>query len=138
MSTADTVAAVLRAWASEEDVEGEIVAVAPPLGSPEEVAEWMLDRLDRAGLQVLTKEPPPDASQNAPHYWVGNRGVATGGNIPSAPRDDLRVALLDAVVRLPEPTLGLRGGVNRGAVIDAINATFRSFFAATPEEGQPG
>jgi hypothetical protein len=38
--------------------------------------------------------------------------------------------LRDAVVRLPEPTLGLRGNVNRGKVIDLINAVMQ---AASPD-----
>lgn len=43
----------------------------------------------------------------------------------AAPRPlGLREALVVAIVDLPQPTLGRAGGVNRGAVIDAINREF--------------
>lgn len=38
--------------------------------------------------------------------------------------EPIRREVIAAIIALPQPTLGIAGGVNRGAAVDAINAVF--------------
>lgn len=73
--------------------------------------------------------------ENTHNFEWRNRRIVDRRAAP-APLDGLREALLATIVDLPQPTLGRAGGVNRGAVIDAINREFAALRGTSDTEGE--